>query len=380
MMTFATFAIGLAARPVGGIIFGYIGDKFSRKKMLAVTMLLMSIPTLFMGCLPTYEQIGISAPIILICLRILQGIALGGEFGASCVYLYESVPLGKRGFFGSLALTGVGTGLVLSSCTIFIVESYASKKQIYDFAWRIPFFVSVLGAIIGYYMRSILLETGDFVEMQKSKKLANNPFLTMIRNHKKELFQLFAIFLTTQIAFFVIFIFGKTMMMDYIGFSSFKAGRFILFTVLSYTISTLIYGYLSDKFNKRYMILFGLFLMMLMSYPYVSILLSGNSDNILLLSIIMGSIMALNEGTLNPLVAESFPTNIRATSVAFCWNFTSVAFGGGAPIIAMWIIDGFLGPIGIAYFLMSACAISFIVTALSLGQRHHHQRQASASR
>lgn len=375
MMTFATFAIGLAARPIGGIIFGYIGDKFSRKKMLAITMLLMSIPTLFMGLLPTYEQIGITAPIILITLRILQGVALGGEFGASCVYLYESVPQNKRGFFGSLALTGVGTGLVLSSCTIFIVESYATKQQIYDFAWRIPFFISVFGAIIGYYMRSILLETGDFVEMQKSQKLANNPFMTMLKNHKRELFQLFSIFLTTQIAFFVVFIFGKTMMMDYIGFSSFKAGKFILFTVLSYTLSTLIYGYLSDKFNKRYMILFGLSMMMLMSYPYVNTLLSGDSDRILLLSIIMGSIMALNEGTLNPLVAESFPTNIRATSVAFCWNFTSVAFGGGAPMAAMWIIDSGFGPIGVSYFLMSACAISFLVTMFGFKKTdlHHHQ-------
>jgi MHS family proline/betaine transporter-like MFS transporter len=319
-----------------------------------------------MGCLPTYEHIGIAAPVILIMLRILQGVALGGEFGASCVYLYESVPQNKRGFFGSLALTGVGTGLVLSSCTIFIIESYATKQQIYDFAWRIPFFISVFGAIIGYYMRTILLETGDFVEIQKSKNLVNNPFMTMLRNHKRDLFQLFAIFLTTQIAFFVVFIFGKTMMMDYIGFSSYTAGKFILFTVLSYTISTLIYGYLSDILNKRYMILFGVFMMMVMSYPYVSTLLEGNPDKILLLSILMGSIMALNEGTLNPLVAESFPTNIRATSVAFCWNFTSVAFGGGAPIIAMWLMDSDLGPISVAYFLMSACGITLLITALSL--------------
>src|SRR3990167_605820 len=101
ILTFSTFAVGLAARPFGGIIFGYIGDKFSRKKMLTITILLMSIPTLCIGFLPTYEQIGIAAPIILILLRIIQGVALGGEFGASCVYLYESVPQNKRGFFGT---------------------------------------------------------------------------------------------------------------------------------------------------------------------------------------------------------------------------------------------------------------------------------------
>ena len=105
IMTFSTFAVGLVARLVGGLIFGYIGDKFSRKNMLALTMLLMTIPTFCIGVLPTYQQIGIWAPAILIMLRILQGLALGGEFGASCTYLYESVPPNKRGFFGTLALT-----------------------------------------------------------------------------------------------------------------------------------------------------------------------------------------------------------------------------------------------------------------------------------
>ena len=132
MMTFATFAIGLAARPIGGIVFGYIGDNnYSRKKMLTITMLLMSISTMCIGLLPTYNEIGVIAPILLIILRILQGIALGGEFGGSCVYLFESVPQEKRGFFGSMALTGVGLGLVLSSCTIFIVVLNCSSSIMY---------------------------------------------------------------------------------------------------------------------------------------------------------------------------------------------------------------------------------------------------------
>ncbi len=108
ILTFSTFAVGLAARPIGGLIFGYIGDKFSRKNMLTLTMLLMTIPTLCIGLLPTYDQMGIWAPVILILLRIFQGLALGEEFGASCTYLYESVPMNRRGFFGTLALTGVG--------------------------------------------------------------------------------------------------------------------------------------------------------------------------------------------------------------------------------------------------------------------------------
>jgi MHS family proline/betaine transporter-like MFS transporter len=366
MMTFATFAIGLAARPIGGIIFGYIGDKYSRKKMLTITMLLMSIPTMCIGILPTYDQIGIMAPILLIILRILQGIALGGEFGASCVYLYESVPQNKRGFFGSMALTGVGTGLVLSSCTILIVESVATKEEIYAYAWRIPFFVSVFGAMIGFYMRRKLLETGDFIIAQNNSELISNPFMEMMRNYKTTLFKLFAIFLTTQVSFFVVFIFGKTMMINFLGFNNQIAGKFNLFTVMSYTVATLFFGYLSDKINKKYIILIGTLGIFLAAYPFILSLKIGEANFILSMCLLLGALIGMTEGTLNPVVAESFPTNIRATSVAFCWNFTSVAFGGIAPIISMWLIENAGGTSAVAYYLMSVCAVTITITLLSL--------------
>jgi len=366
MMTFATFAVGLAARPIGGIIFGYIGDKYSRKKMLTLTVLLMSIPTICIGLLPTYEQIGIMAPIILILLRILQGVALGGEFGASCVYLFESVPKEKRGFFGCMALTGVGTGLVLSSCTIFIVESLATKETIYAFAWRIPFFISVLGAIIGFYMRRTLLETEDFIFAKQNSELISNPFMEMLKNHKFTLFKLFSIFITTQISFFIVFIFGKTMMINFLNYDPHVAGKFNLFTVMSYTFATVFFGYLSDQINKRYIIILGTIGLLLASYPFILSLKNGVASSILLFSILMGILIGMTEGTLNPLTAESFPTNIRATSVAFCWNFTSVVFGGVAPIMSMWLIENFGGVDTVAYYLMIACSITIIVTLYTL--------------
>lgn len=366
IMTFATFAIGLAARPIGGIIFGYIGDKYSRKSMLAFTMLLMAVPTLCIGLLPTYKQIGILAPICLVTLRILQGIALGGEFGASCVYLYESVPYKKRGFFGTMALTGVGTGLVLSSCTIFLVESFVSKEEIYAYAWRLPFFISVFGAILGFYMRRSLLETMDFVAAQENKALIGNPFIEMLRNHKKTILLLFAIFITTQVSFFIVFIFGKTLMIKFLHYDNRTASMFNLFTVVSYTLATLVFGYLSDKINRRVMIIIGAFGIFISIYPFIAALQAANATATLMFSLLMGALIGLTEGTLNPVTAESFPTNIRATSVAFCWNFTSVAFGGVAPILAMWLIEKFNDVAVVAYYLMTACTVTIIVSSYVL--------------
>jgi len=366
MMTFATFAVGLAARPVGGVIFGYIGDKYSRKRMLSITMLLMSIPTLCIGMLPTYEKIGVMAPIILITLRVLQGVALGGEFGASCVYLYESAPKGRRGFFGTLALTGVGIGLILSSCTILIIESIFTLEEVYAFAWRIPFFVSVVGAMIGLYMRRSLLETQDFLVAQRDNYLVSNPFFEMLKKHKRSLVRLFAIFLTTQVSFFVVFIFGKSMMIEFLGYEASVAGKFNLLTVVSYTVATLVFGYVADKVDKRIIILGGAVGILLAAYPFILSLKSGDSSAILVMSLALGALIGMTEGTLNPLVAESFPTQIRATSVAFCWNFTSVAFGAVSPIIAMWLIDNAGGIDSVAYYLMAVCSITSIAVFYSL--------------
>jgi MHS family proline/betaine transporter-like MFS transporter len=358
--------VGLAARPFGGIIFGYIGDKYSRKKMLAITILLMSIPTLCIGFLPTYEQIGIAAPISLIILRIIQGVALGGEFGASCVYLYESVPQNKRGFLGSFALTGVGTGLVLSACTILIVESWVTKEALYAYAWRIPFFVSVVGSLLGFYMRKNLLESPDFLIIQQKQNIIRNPLAELFRNHKVSLLSLFAIFLTTQISFFVVFIFGKTMMIDFLNYDSRTAGKFNLLTMVSYTLATIGFGYLSDKINKRYIILLGTMGIFVSAIPFIYSLESGASSLIFIMSLLLGTFIGMTEGTLNPIVAETFPTNIRATSVAFCWNFTAIAFGGVAPILSMWLIQNAGGVNAVAYYLMCACIITMGSTLYTL--------------
>lgn len=376
LLTFSTFAIGLAARPIGGIIFGYIGDRYSRKRTLMITMLMMSIPTLCIGCLPTYAQIGIAAPILLVVFRIFQGVALGGEFGASCVYLYESVPQNKRGFFGSIALTGVGLGLVLSSCTIFLVERFVSQEAIYAYAWRWPFFISVLGGVIAFYMRKNLLETEDFKVAQASNILVANPLKEMFKNYKGTLISLFAIFLTTQVSFFVVFIYGKTMMMDFLNFSSYEAGKFILFTVMSYTVSTVIFGYLSDKIDKKGIILMGTVGIFFSALFYIDALKNGDPTFILSMSLLLGALIGMTEGTLNPLVAESFPTPIRATSVAFCWNFTAVCFGGVAPIISMWLIENAGGVNAVAYYLMFTCVVSMASILWKMYSRQYEQTLA----
>ncbi len=361
ILTFSTFAVGLAARPIGGLVFGYIGDKFSRKSMLTLTMFLMTIPTLCIGLLPTYSQIGLAAPIILVILRIFQGFALGGEFGASCTYLYESVPQNKRGFFGTLALTGVGLGLVFSSLTILIIERIFSQSEIYEYAWRLPFFISLFGACIAFYMRKSLSESNCFESEKLGGTLLANPIKEMFLNYKLQIAKLFGIFVTTQVSFFVVFIFGKSMMIKFLGYDGALAGIYNMISVISYTISTVIFGYLSDKIKKKYIIFFGTVGLLIFAYPFINVLYAGKQQVLILFfSILMGMFIGMTEGTLNPLTAESFPTNIRASCVTFCWNSSSVVFGSVAPVLSMWLIDVFGSIFAIAYYLMFVCSITVV--------------------
>lgn len=193
-----------------------------------------------------------------------------------------------------------------------------------------------------------------------------NPFAELFRNHKTSLLGLFAIFLTTQISFFVVFIFGKTMMIDFLYYDSRTAGLFNLLTMASYTLSTLIFGYLSDKIHKRYILLLGTIGIFVSVTPFIHSLENGFSSLIFLMSLLLGAFIGMTEGTLNPIVAETFPTNIRATSIAFCWNFTSIAFGGVAPIVSMWLIQNAGGVTAVAYYLMCACAVTIGATLYTL--------------
>ncbi len=158
-------------------------------------------------------------------------------------------------------------GLILSASTIYIIESVFTKEEVFSYAWRIPFFISVFGAMVALYIRRSLLETTDFLQAVQDKILLKNPIHELFKNHKYSLFKLFTIFLTTQVSFFVVFIFGKSMKIEFLHYDSQVAGKFNLLTVVSYTISTFVFGYISSKINKRYVILSGTIGILFSAYP-----------------------------------------------------------------------------------------------------------------
>ncbi len=188
MISFAAFAIGFVARPLGGIVFGYIGDRFGRKVSLTISIILIAVPTTIMGLLPTYYQIGIFAPILLILMRILQGISLGGEFSASSTFLVESAPKNQQGFYGSFSTASIGLGMILASAVALLIHHYFTASEIQEFAWRIPFVSSIFIGVLGIYLRSHLEESEAFKKAQTQHKLIQKPLRTIFKNYPANFF------------------------------------------------------------------------------------------------------------------------------------------------------------------------------------------------
>lgn len=185
MLAFATFAVGFIARPLGGIIFGHFGDKIGRKKMLILTLEIMGTATVCIGLIPTYESIGIWAPILLILCRLLQGIGLGGEWGGAVLMSFESAPKSKRAFYGSLPQIGMALGLLLSSAVIAVLSALLSPEAFLNWGWRVAFFLSAILLIIGSYMRMTVQETKDFSEAKHKTQENKFPLVQAFKKYPK---------------------------------------------------------------------------------------------------------------------------------------------------------------------------------------------------
>src|SRR2546421_4310907 len=185
LLALATFAVGYLARPVGAVVFGHLGDRLGRKKMLILTLLIMGIGTFLVGCLPTYKAIGIIAPVLLVILRFAQGFAVGGEWGGAVLLATEHAPAARRGFYGSWPQLGVPTGLLLSSLIFSVVASSFPTTGFLAFGWRIPFLLSIVLVAVGLFIRLRIAETPDFERVRETGTIARMPVLDVIRTNFK---------------------------------------------------------------------------------------------------------------------------------------------------------------------------------------------------
>ncbi|RNB84638.1 MFS transporter [Brevibacillus fluminis] len=364
LLAYASFGVTFFVRPLGGLVFSHMGDKFGRKNTLVLSLVLMGISTVCIGLLPTFDTIGILAPILLVTLRLIQGIALGGEWGGAVLLAVESAPKEKRGFFGSFPAMGIPLGMLLGTLSISIV-SLLPEPQFLSWGWRIPFLVSALLVVVGLWIRMGLGETAAFNEEKEKGNVVKVPLFAVLRHHwKAVLISLGA--KCVEVGPFYLF---TTFFIGYatkMGLTKTTALNVITVSTLVTTLCIPLMGILSDKIGRKRVFLLGASSLAVFSFPYFYFLSVQSvfwvyAVSILALGILWSSIASI----IGTMFSEMFTTNVGYTGITLGYQSGSALFGGTAPIIATFLVSAYNNSwVPLAVFTCLLCVASVLSVSL----------------
>jgi len=368
MASFATYAVGFVARPLGAAIFGHWGDRIGRKATLIVTLLVMGISSAIVGILPGTAAIGAAAPLILVLLRLVQGLAIGGEWSGSVLIAMEWGDQRKRGLLGSFAQLGVPMGLVLGTGGMTLLSVTLSTEQFNAWGWRIPFLFSLVLVGVGLLVRLSILETPMFAKLTEERKTARIPVADAIRQHWREILLSAGLRFSEQMPFYLFTTFVLTYVVSRHEFTK----TFVLKAVLAGAVCELVaiplFSHLSDRYGRKRIYLTGSILTGLIAYPYFAVLSHGGAGLIFLAVVASLFIHGLQYGPQAALIAENFPTHLRYGGAGLGYQLASVFAGGPAPLIATWLLHKTGTPYAISAYIVFAAVVT-VACGLALPNR-----------
>jgi len=358
MQSFATYAVGFAARPVGAAIFGHWGDRIGRKATLIVTLLVMGISSALVGMLPKTATIGLAAPLLLVALRLIQGLAIGGEWSGSVLITMESGDQRKRGLLGSFAQLGVPLGLVLGTGGMTLLSATLSPEAFTSWGWRVPFLLSLVLVAVGLVIRLKILETPMFAKVQQDRKTARAPVIEVIRRHWREILLSAGLRFSEQMPFYLFTTFVLIYVVSRHGFSK----TFVLNAVLVGSLCELVaipfFSQLSDRLGRKRVYLIGAVLTALIAFPYFAVLTHSGAVLIVVAVVVSLQVHAMEYGPQAALIGESFPTHLRYGGAGLGYQLASVFAGGPAPLIATWLLHETGTPYSISIYIVLAAIIT----------------------
>lgn len=361
LLAFASFALAFVVRPIGGIIFSHIGDRIGRKKTLVITLTLMGVATMLMGVIPTYAAIGIVAPILLTLLRLIQGLALGGEWGGGLLLAVEYAPKNRRGFYGAVPQIGALAGLALGNIVTIGARIFFPGDAFVEYGWRIPFLFSGVLLVVGLWIRAKIAETPSFRKVKAEGTTQALPIATVLRFHWREvLISTGAKFVETS----TFFIFA-TFSVSYATTLGYDFGTILAFVLVGSIIGIggmLFFGGLSDRIGRKRVFLGGSALVAVFIFPYLAMLSSGNIALAGIAIIVSFAIVWPAYGSLiGTVLAENFAPEIRYTGASLGYQLGAAIVGGPAPLIATALLAAFSGSwIPVALFVVFCAAVGFI--------------------
>jgi MFS family permease len=363
LLSFGTQFVGFAARPIGAMIFGHYGDRIGRKATLISTLLLMGTATFLMGLMPSYAAIGAAAPILLVILRIAQGIGVGGEWGGSVLMSMEWGKQHRRGFMASWPQVGVPVGLLLSTGMVKLMSGVAGSG--FDtWGWRVPFLASIILVGVGLYVRLRVQESPSFSELKRQQAIVRQPVWQVIKEQPREIVCSAFIRMSEQAPFYLFITFVLAYGTDHLGLTKDSLLNDTLVAAAIGLVSVPFFGYLSDLIGRRLMYGIGIVCIGLYAFPYFG-LLNTKVAGLVLLAIVLSLIFHdMQYGPQAALIAESFGPSVRYSGAGLGYQLASVIAGGPAPLIAAAILSATGSSTYISWYVVGCAVISMIALLL----------------
>jgi metabolite-proton symporter len=366
LLAFGSFAVGFVARPLGGLIFGHIGDKIGRKKTLVTTMIIMGVATFLIGVVPAYGTIGIAAPILLVILRLAQGIAVGGEWGGAVLMAVEYAPKGKRGLYGSLPQVGLALGLVLGTGVFALLGAVLSDAAFLSWGWRIAFIMSAVLVGVGLFIRLKVMETPAFRKLEETEAKATIPALELVRNSKNRRHILLGMGSRwiEGVAFNTWAVFAIAYGTDLLELSQQTMLIAVMCAAVTMVIFIPVFGRLSDRIDRRHLYTWGSVLLGAAAYP--AFLLLGTGSALVIsatIVVVLGIIYPMVYAPEASLFAELFPIRVRYSGISVVYQLSGIVASGMTPLILTFLLSQSNGSIGpIIGYIVVVCIISAICT------------------
>ncbi len=361
-LTLLGLAISFVLRPLGGFVWGPLGDRLGRQRVLAMTIILMSGCTALIGVLPTAASVGVLAPILLFALRIIQGFSTGGEYGGAATFMAEYAPDKKRGFWGSFLEVGTLAGFAAGTLVVYAVRAVIGEEAMADYGWRIPFLIALPLGLIGLYLRTRIEDTPVFRDLEakgEAEEKATGAFVDLFRQYWRPILVLFGLVIALNVVNYTLLAYTSTYLQGRIGMDATDAELLLVFGQLAMLVFVPFAGALSDRIGRKPCWWISLIGILVLSIPMFQLMGQGFGPAIIGFTV-LGLVYVLQLGTISATFPAMFPAHVRYAGMAISYNVATAAFGGTAPYVNESVVSATGNDLFPAYYMMGACVVGLI--------------------